>query len=114
MSEHTSLNGFVNHVAGTESPMSDNQISNPANFSNALTTPISAPPAIKPLAMSVPRSPRCLFTSASLLREVTHQLIAPPTTSGTFSSKGMNIPNAKANAGTLHSVRIMANSAPMP
>ena len=40
----------------------------------ALTTPISAPPAMKPDASSVPFSPRSALRAASLLRLVTYQL----------------------------------------
>ena len=42
----------------------------------------------------------------------TYQLMAPPMTRGTFSSMGMNIPRAKARAGTLHSVSTTAMTAP--
>ena len=64
--------------------------------------------------MSVPFSPRSLLTFASLLREVTYQLTAPPTTNGTFNSKGINIPKANAKAGIFNHVRMMASKAPMP
>ena len=79
----------------------------------ALTTPMSAPPAMKPEAMSVPFSPRSLLMFSSFVRVVTYQLIAPPTTSGMFSSIGMNMPSAKARAGTPQSVSTMARTAPM-
>ena len=85
MSEQTSDIGLTHQFSAMLASM-------PPNLSSALTTPIRAPPAIKPLAMSVPFSPRSLFT---------YQLIAPPTNSGTFNSNGMNIPSAKANAGIL-------------
>ena len=94
MSEQTSDIGFAHQLSAMLASM-------PPNFSRALTTPIKAPPAMKPLAMSVPFSPRSAFTLASLLREVTYQLMAPPTSSGTFSSNGINIPRAKARAGIL-------------
>ena len=68
----------------------------------ALTTPISAPPAMKPDASNVPFSPRSVLRVASLLRLVTYQLMAPPTTRGMFSCNGMNIPSANANAGILN------------
>ena len=76
-------------------------------------TPIKAPPAMKPEAMRLPFSPRFLLMVSSLLRVVTYQLTAPPITKGTLSSRGMNIPKAKARAGTLHSVRMIAIAAPM-
>ena len=80
----------------------------------ALTTPIRAPPAMNPDASNVPFSPRALLTASSLLREVTYQLMAPPTSNGRFSSNGMNIPSAKARAGTLQNVSTNASAAPMP
>ena len=40
-------------------------------------------------------------------------VMAPPTTNGTFSSIGMNMPKAKARAGTLQRVSTMASTAPM-
>ena len=67
---------------------------------------------MKPEAIRLPRSPRSLFTASSLERLVTYQLMAPPMTSGTLSSMGMNIPKAKARAGTLHSVSTTAMTAP--
>ena len=48
----------------------------------ALTTPIKAPPAIKPEASNVPFSKRAEFKLWSLLRLPTYQLIAPPIKSG--------------------------------
>ena len=91
--ETTSLIGLESHSAFTRFI--------PPKRMAALITPINAPPAMKPEANSVPFSPRAALTALSLLRVVTYQLIAPPTTSGMFSSSGMNMPNAKANAGTL-------------
>ena len=44
----------------------------------ALTTPIKAPPAIKPEASNVPFSKRAEFKLWSLLRLPTYQLMAPP------------------------------------
>ena len=88
--------------------------SKPPKRSSALTTPISAPPAMNPLAMSVPRSPRSWFSFLSLERVVTNQFTAPPTSSGRFSSRGMNIPRAKGSAGIFAAVRAMAMRAPMP
>ncbi len=44
-----------------------------ANFSRALTTPISAPPAMKPDAISVPRSKRALLRSASSFERVRYE-----------------------------------------
>lgn len=79
----------------------------------ALTTPIKAPPAMKPEASNVPFSRRALFNAWSLLRLPTYQLIAPPINSGVFSSSGINIPNEKASAGILQMFRIIASTAPM-
>ena len=78
----------------------------------ALTTPISAPPAMNPEAISVPRSMRALFSAASFERFETNQAIRPPTTSGALSSIGMNIPSAKARAGTPMAVSTRARAAP--
>ena len=69
---------------------------------------------MKPDASRVPFSPLSVFNAASLLREVTYQFTAPPTTNGTFNSKGINIPNAKAKAGILQRVKMIANTAPIP
>ena len=69
---------------------------------------------MKPEASNVPFSPLSVLIVESLLRLVTNQLTAPPTTNGTFSSNGINIPSAKANAGILQRVRIIAKTAPMP
>ena len=80
----------------------------------ALTTPIRAPPAMKPEAMRVPFSWRALLTAASLERVLTYQEIAPPTSSGRLRSMGMNMPRANGRAGTLNAVRISAIAAPMP
>ena len=85
----------------------------PAKRISALTTPISAPPAMKPDAMRVPFSPRSLFASASFERVVTNQFTAPPTRSGMLSCMGMNIPSANGSAGILQNVRITAIAAPM-
>ena len=41
-------------------------------------------------------------------------MTAPPTSRGTFNSMGMNMPKAKAKAGTFIHVRMMAMTAPMP
>ena len=90
MSEHTSESGLASHDSLTGL--------NPPKRSRALTTPIKAPPAIKPEANSVPFSPRASLTALSLERVVTYQFTAPPITNGTFSSRGINIPKAKANA----------------
>ena len=69
---------------------------------------------MKPDAKRVPLSPRALLTASSLERVVTYQFTAPPTKSGIFNSKGMNIPKAKAKAGTLQRSRMSAITAPMP
>ena len=84
----------------------------PKYLSSALTTPISAPPAIKPDAISVPRSRRAFFPRSLPLRLATYQLIRPPTRSGVLSSSGMNIPSANASAGTPIIVKISASAAP--
>jgi uncharacterized membrane protein YphA (DoxX/SURF4 family) len=80
----------------------------------ALTTPISAPPAINPEAMSVPFSVRASLSSLSLLRLPTYHAIAPPTSIGVFKSIGMNMPSANGRAGTLKNVRRRAMTAPIP
>ena len=85
-----------------------------AKRSTALTTPIKAPPAMKPDAMSVPFSLLASLISLSLLRVFTNQAMAPPTRRGRFKSIGMNIPNANGRAGNLQSVRMMAIAAPIP
>ena len=74
---------------------------------------MSAPPAMNPDAKSVPLSPRALLIASLFERVVTYQLIAPPTSSGIFSSKGMNIPRAKARAGTLQRSSTNAITAPI-
>ncbi len=79
----------------------------------ALTTPIKAPPAIKPEASNVPFSKRAEFKLWSLLRLPTYQLIAPPIKSGVFRSKGINIPKANANAGILQKFNTTARTAPI-
>ena len=88
--------------------------STPANLRMAETTPMRAPPAMKPLAMSVPFSWRLRLSSASLLLVLTNQEIAPPTSSGRLRSMGMNIPRQNARAGTLKTVRSIAITAPIP
>ena len=85
----------------------------PAKRMAALTTPIKAPPAMKPDASRVPFSRRTLFRAWSLLRLPTYQLMAPPISNGVFNSSGMNMPNANANAGILQKFRMMASTAPM-
>ena len=74
--------------------------------------PVGAPPAMKPEAMSVPRSNRALLSASSCVRVETYQAIRPPVTSGAFSSMGMNMPSAKASAGTPIVVSISASMAP--
>ena len=81
-----------------------------ANLRIALTTPIRAPPAMKPDAMRVPFSTLLLFTSSSLLRLLTNHCTAPPIIKGIFNCKGMNIPNAKASTGTPNRFSINANT----
>ena len=85
----------------------------PQNRRRADTTPIKAPPALKPLAISVPVSPRSLFTELSVERVVTSQFIAPPTSNGALSSIGINIPKAKAKAGMRKKFNIRAMMAPV-
>ena len=106
----TSERGFASHSAFMKF--------SPPKRSSALTTPMRAPPAMNPLAMRVPFSPRSLASSllsplSSLLSLVTYQLTAPPTSRGILSSKGMNIPSAKGSAGTFMRVRITAIAAPI-
>ena len=86
--------------------------SRPPNFIAAETTPINAPPAMKPDASNVPRSRRALLRAASVERVETYQLIKPPTMSGVFKYKGMNIPNAKGNTGTPSKLSNKAKIAP--
>ena len=84
------------------------------NFSSALTTPINAPPAMNPEAISVPLFRRASFRALSFERVLTYQEIAPPTSNGRLRSIGMNIPSANANAGILKKVSTMASTAPIP
>ena len=88
--------------------------SSPPNLMTALTTPIKAPPAMKPEATSVPFSLRAVLTALSLERVDTYQATNPPISRGTSSDIGINIPRAKAKAGTRHSVKTTAITAPMP
>jgi hypothetical protein len=78
----------------------------------ALTTPISAPPAMKPEAIRVPRSARALLSAASFERVVTSHATSPPTTSGALRYMGMNIPSEKGRAGTPIPVSTSASTAP--
>ena len=68
-------------------------------LSSALTTPIMAPPAINPEAMSVPLSLRALLVALSFDLELMSQAMKPPTKSGMFKAKGINMPKEKARAG---------------
>ena len=70
--------------------------------------------AMNPEAMSVPFSWRASLTLLSLLRVLTNHEIAPPTNIGILRSNGINMPSAKASAGTFRKFRIMAMTAPMP
>ena len=99
-------------TASHSAPLQVAYQSAPAYFNTALITPIRAPPAINPEAISVPRSRRILFTFSSLLRVDTYQLTSPPINKGVFRSNGINIPRAKARAGTPIMVRINASAAP--
>ena len=99
-------------TANTSAPLQVINQSAPQYFRIALITPIKAPPAINPEAINVPRSRRALFTFSSLLRVPTYQLTKPPINSGVFKSNGINIPRAKANAGTPIIVKINAKAAP--
>ncbi len=80
----------------------------------ALTTPINAPPAMKPEARRVPLSFLALLISSSFERVLTNQLTRPPTSNGAFNSKGMNIPRENARAGTPSQLRRTARTAPTP
>ena len=71
-SEQISDKGFIHQSLAIDH-------STPPNFNKADTTPINAPPAMNPLAIRVPFSPRSLFTFSSLDRDVTYQFMAPPT-----------------------------------
>ena len=86
----------------------------PPNCMPALTTPINAPPAMKPEASSVAFSFLRWFRLMSVDRELTYQFTKPPTISGKFSCKGMNIPKAKARAETPQQVSMIEMIAPMP
>ena len=85
-----------------------------ANFKIALTTPIKAPPAMKPEAIKVPLLLRALLRASSLLRVLTYHEIAPPINKGILRSIGINMPRANGNAGILATVNINAITAPMP
>ena len=99
-------------TANHSAPLQALYQSAPAYFNIALITPIRAPPAINPEAIRVPLSRLALFTASSLLRVDTNQLTNPPTNQGVFNSNGINIPKAKAKAGTPIMVRIKAKAAP--
>ena len=101
------------HSALFEAAQSAINHSTPTNFSTAETTPISAPPAMNPEAISVPRSKRALFSASSFERDDTNHAIRPPTTSGAFRYIGMNIPSENANAGTPIAVSTNASAAPI-
>ena len=68
-------------------------------FSTAPRTPASAPPAMKPLARSVPRLLRASETLASALDLATKCEIKPPMNSGVLICSGRYIPIAKASGG---------------
>ena len=89
-------------------------MSTSANLRMALTTPMSAPPAMNPEAMSVPFSTRASLRALSLLRLPTNHETAPPMSIGMLRSSGMNIPSANGSAGTLKNVRMRAITAPIP
>ena len=110
MSSKYIINPTVCRVASLKSWV----YSNPANFIPALTTPMSAPPAMNPEAKNVPLSKRALFRAVSFERLPTYQLISPQMTKGVFSSNGMNIPKANAKAGTFSHVSRTARIAPIP
>ena len=105
-SEQISDKGFVHQSLAIDH-------STPPNFNKADTTPINAPPAMNPLAIRVPFSPRSLFTFSSLDRDVTYQFMAPPTTRGTFNCNGINIPSEKARAGIWQRSSTIAITAPV-
>ena len=86
----------------------------PKKIIAALTTPMRAPPAMKPDAKRVPRSLRALLTFSSLLRLPTNQLMMAPTSSGALSYRGMNIPSEKGRAGTFNQLSSRARIAPTP
>lgn len=86
--------------------------SNPAKRVRAANTPKSAPPAMSPDAMSVPRSRRASFTALSAERVLTNHAIAPPTSRGALSCMGMNIPRQNASAGTPSQLSSTASTAP--
>lgn len=102
-----------NHSALFDAAQSAINHSTPTNFNTADTTPINAPPAIKPEAINVPRSKRALFNASSFEREDTNQATRPPITNGAFKYIGINIPNENANAGTPIAVKTNAKAAPI-
>ena len=67
---------------------------------------------MKPDAISVPRSKRALLRASSFERFETNHATSPPTTSGAFSSMGMNMPSANARAGMPIDVSTSASAAP--
>ena len=89
-------------------------MSTSANLRIALTTPMSAPPAMNPDAISVPFSMRASFVALSWLRVLTNHEMAPPTSIGMLRSRGMNMPSAKGSAGILKNVSTRAMRAPIP
>ena len=78
------LHGLACHAVSVSSA--------PASFRIALTTPINAPPAIKPDASRVPLSWRALLSFSSLDLVLRYQLINPPANRGRLRCRGINIP----------------------
>jgi len=73
------------------------------------TTPMIAPPAMRPLAMSTPRLSRALASASEVpgLGRFTQWERRPPRKRGMFSSMGRYMPRAKPRAGssTIRSTR---------
>ena len=65
----------------------DSMKSAPKKRRAALTTPIKAPPAMKPEANKVPSSPLDSLMALSFVRDVTYHCIKPPTNNGMFRSR---------------------------
>lgn len=86
--------------------------SKPAKRVSAANTPNSAPPAIRPDAIRVPRSRRASLSFLSAERLLTNQATRPPISIGVLSCSGMNIPRQNARAGTPSQLSNSASIAP--
>ncbi|MGC4000174.1 MAG: N-6 DNA methylase [Anaeromyxobacter sp.] len=84
------------------------------NRSSAVMTPMSAPPAMKPDAISVPRSWRAAATFSSFDDRLSSQAVAAPRISGELRSMGRYMPSARARPETPHISAATAKTAPRP